>query len=556
MGPHLLASLFGVLTALSGATDGTSASGGTHDDLMKLFVEWRAFERPPLKDGAPDYTPASMAKLAAGLETYRARLEAFDTSDWPDEKKVDWHVVRAEMNGLAFQLRVLRPFERDPAYYKQVWTYDSDTPAHEGPTNHGTIELWTYDFPLSPEAAAKLTGELRTVPSFLAQARGNLTGNARDLWIASIKTMKEQAGDLDELAQTVGGDDTALAGAIADARAATQDFVAWLEQEAPSKTGPSGIGKENYSWMLQHVHLVPMTWDDEVMLLKRELKRAHASLRLEEHRNRNLPELPVVSSAEEYDRVARETVDAYVAFLDENRIRPMKDYLGPSIVKRIDRGGYAPPETRNFFSQATHRDPTTLWTHFYHWWDLAELIENPTGNPIRDEPLLYNIFDSRAEGMATAMEEMMMHAGLYDDRPRVREIVWIMLAQRAARGLASLYAHANDFTMKEASDFHVAWTPRGWMSPSLDLLGFEQQLYLRQPGYGTSYVTGKHLIEELFADRMRQEIELEGNEDYTMYDFFGELDASRSIPVSLIRWELTGDGSEAAPLGSMPLPPE
>jgi len=28
-----------------------------------------------------------------------------------------------------------------------------------------------------------------------------------------------------------------------------------------------------------------------------------------------------------------------------------------------------------------------------------------------------------------------MHAGLYDDTPRSREIVWIMLAQRAARGL-------------------------------------------------------------------------------------------------------------------------
>jgi hypothetical protein len=29
----------------------------------------------------------------------------------------------------------------------------------------------------------------------------------------------------------------------------------------------------------------------------------------------------------------------------------------------------------------------------------------------------------------------------------------------------------------------------------------EQQLYLRQPGYGTSYVTGKYLIEELIKER-------------------------------------------------------
>ena len=39
------------------------------------------------------------------------------------------------------------------------------------------------------------------------------------------------------------------------------------------------------------MHLVPLTWDEEVTLLKRELARAHASLKLEEERNRGLPEL-------------------------------------------------------------------------------------------------------------------------------------------------------------------------------------------------------------------------------------------------------------------------
>ena len=28
-----------------------------------------------------------------------------------------------------------------------------------------------------------------------------------------------------------------------------------------------------------------------------------------------------------------------------------------------------------------------------------------------------------------------------------------------------------------------------------ELLLFEQHLYLRQPGYGTSYITGKYLLE-------------------------------------------------------------
>ena len=90
---------------------------------------------------------------------------------------------------------------------------------------------------------------------------------------------------------------------------------------------------------------------------------------------------------------------------------------------------------------------------------------------------------------------MFMHSGLYDDSPRSREIVWIMIAQRAARGLGSLYAHANQMTMAEAGQVHVKWTPRHWMNREPHLLQFEQHLYLRQPGYGTSYITGKYIIE-------------------------------------------------------------
>ena len=128
----------------------------------------------------------------------------------------------------------------------------------------------------------------------------------------------------------------------------------------------------------------------------------------------------------------------------------------------------------------------------------------PNASPIRRGALLSNIWDTRSEGMATAMEELILRAGYYDDNPRAREIVYIMLAQRCARGLASLYAQANEFDLAKAKAFQVEWTPRGWMRPDLDLLGFEQQLYLRQPGYGSSYVTGKDLIDELIKDRAHQ----------------------------------------------------
>jgi hypothetical protein len=507
-----------------------------YKDLIALFQDWRAFERPPQRAGTPDYTAGTLAKKHAGLKEYQSRLQALDPGNWPVEQQVDYHLVRAEMNGLDFNIRVLKPWERDPAFYMSVWTAQSDTPEHEGPMHHAPVELWTYSFPLTAAAERKLTSELHTIPPLLSQARLNLTGNARDLWMAGIGTMKQQTADLEALEAKVvqsGGD---LKRAAHAARQATADFVQWLEQQAPSKTGPSGIGKEHYTWSLRNVHLVPMTWEEELQLLKRELTRAHASLKLEEQRNRHLPQLPLIASPDEYERRGEEAVGRYVSFLKDREILPPRDYLGPAMREHI--GSFEPEASRHFFAQATHREPLTLYTHFYHWWDLAQMRATPHSSPVRRGALLYNIWDSRAEGMATGMEEMMMHAGLFDEQPRAREIVWMMLAARAARGVASLYAHANEFTMKQASDYHVEWTPRGWMRTD-SLLGFEQQLYLRQPGYGTSYVTGKYLIEALMQERAHQL-----GDAFVMRKFFEEVNDTGLIPVSLIRWQLTGKDDE------------
>lgn len=508
-----------------------------YDALLALFAEWRAFEKPPLRDGAPDYGALAMAAQHEGLRTFQTRLRAIDPGGWPVAQQVDYHLVRAEMNGLDFNHRVLRPWARDPAFYLSVWPEQSDTPGHEGPTHHALIDLWTYPFPLKAADEAKLATELRTIPPLLQQARQNLTGNARELWLAGIGTIRDQVATLEDLQKRTAGASEALTGSISAALKATQDFVAWLEEQAPSKTGPSGIGKDNYTWALQNVHLIPMTWEDEVRLLRRELDRAHSSLRLEEQRNRKLPPLVAIATPEEYARRADQAASKYLDFLAKNEIMPIRGYMDPAL--RAHLGSFVPPESRNFFHIAIHYEPMTLWTHFYHWWDLARMREEPHPSPVRRGPLLFNIFAGRSEGLATGVEEMMMHAGLYDDNPRAREIVWIMLAQRAARGLGSLYVHANDFTLQQGRDFHVEWTPRGWMREDLDLLGFEQQLYLRQPTYGSSYITGKYQIERLLAERSHQL-----GKAFKLSDFFAEIDAAGVIPVSLIRWQLTGKDDE------------
>ena len=536
-----LARLFIVIAMSAFATQTFGQSrDASYDTLVSLFSEWRAFERPPLREGVPDYTAATFARRHAEFPKWQARLAAIKPDTWPIPQQVDYQVLRAEMNGFEFYVRVLQPWVRDPAYYVSIWTAQSDTPAHEGPTNHAAIELWQYQFPLDAKSEKKLTTELRTIAPLLTQARGNLTGNARDLWVGSIKPVKQQIADLDELEARAAKAGKNFERALDEARSATSAFVAWLESQAPNKDGPSGIGKDNYTWMLQNVYLVPMTWEDEVMLLKRELARAHTSLKLEELRNAGLPPLVAAATAEEYQKRGNDAVTKLMQLVERKKMLPVKANMDPALRAQI--GEFVPEDKRNFFYIVSHLEPLGLFTHFYHWWDLAQMRDEPHASLIRRGPLLYNLWMHRAEGMALSFEEMTMHAGLYDDNPRARELQWIMLANRAARGLGALYAQSNEFTMKQAADFHVAWTPRGWMSPTLDLLGFEQHLYLRQPGYGSSYVTGKFLIEQLWLERSMQR-----GKDFTASDMFAEFNEAGMIPVSMIQRQLTGASRPEVP---------
>ena len=506
-------------------------------ELEQLFTEWRAFETPPLHEGAPDYRSATVVHREPQWAAFKQRLLDMDRTGWSVPEQIDWFVVLAELNGYAFNQHTLKPWARDPAFYKQVWTYQSDVPAHEGPTPHFVTELWTYDFPLSETEQQRLNTDLSRIVPFQQQARENLTGNAKELWVAGIRDLRTQHRVLSGLTESIGATNNQdLINTLNGAIESTQDFIGWLEQQADSKTGPSGLGKEAYSWYQQHVHLVPMDWQDEVRLLQRELDRAWSTLKLEEHRNRKLPELKSAANATEYDALAKRSADYFLNWLKDEEILTYKDYFKPALYRHL--GQFIPAETRHFFYIGSHLDPTPLYAHFYHWFELAIMAYDPNPRLIRQNALLYNIFDSRNEGTATAVEETFLHAGLYDHNPRAKEIVWIMLAQRAARGLGSLYAHANDMTMEEAGKIHMNWTPRGWMKTEKELLIFEQHLYLRQPGYGTSYVTGKALLERAIAAKAK--LAEERGAAFTLKAFFDELNAIGGIPIALGTWELTG----------------
>jgi hypothetical protein len=536
--------------AVMPATPAFAASPApSYAQLVELFGDWRRFNQPALADGVPDYSAAAMATKAAQLPGFRARLAAIDTNGWNVAERNDKRLVEAEMNGLDFYFRVLKPWSRDPGFYLTVFPDMSDVPAHEGTYAEPVTDLFSYRWPLAPADQAKLAGQLETVAPVLAQAKVNLApSQAHDLWAYGAQGFLDQAEALANLEQgklvlrdlsgyrtvSLKGASPRLVKAAASARAATSDFAAWIKAEAPNRRGPSGLGKDNYDWWLKNVLLNPYSFDEQVVILQRELDRSLASLRLEEVRNRKLPATAEVSDPAAYRKLAEQRTERLWRFMvDAGFFADTPDSRAALIAQTVD---YTPPDKRNFFTHINALDPTPLMTHFVHWNELARLEHEPHSSPIRQTSPLFNIYADRSEGFATAMEEVLMQAGLYDDIPRGRELVWIMLANRAARGLASLRVQANEIGLDEAGKYHASWTPRGFSDPTSHLVGFEQLLYLRQPGYGPSYIVGKAHLDHLLA-KASHRAEL-ANRPFSNRDTFAAIYAAGIVPWALVEEEM------------------
>lgn len=508
----------------------------TYEQLTQFFFDWRKFQAPEIKDGVPDYSKVAMSKQHQDLSNWKEKLNAFDTVGWPIKHKIDWYLIWAEMNGLDFDHRVIRPWERDPAFYVWFYTEQSDVPEREGPNAYGAIELHRYPNPLTDSAAADLKQRLTKAKTIFEQAKVNLTGKAKDLWVLGTRSIREQSGELASFAAKLGDNFPDLVNALNEAKSASDEFAIWLDSQASTKTEKSGIGKKNYDWYTHNVHLSPYGWNEEKLLLERELMRSHSALRFAEHRNRDIPKLQKPTDAASYKKYISDGNDEFMKFLETDSFMTVKPYMTPAI-KAIVRDYYEPDANglRGFFDEVDYRDPMPMRAHFFHWIDKEREIQEPVESPIRQVPLLYNIFDSRAEGFATAMEELVMNEGLLKNRPRATELVYIMLAQRCARGLGGLYQNNNKMNFDEATRYASKWVPWGLMPAGGGTIQHEEHFYIQQPGYGSSYVTGKLDIDRLIAEYARQR---EGK--FKLKSFMGEFNNVGIIPTSLVYWQMTG----------------
>jgi hypothetical protein len=104
-----------------------------------------------------------------------------------------------------------------------------------------------------------------------------------------------------------------------------------------------------------------------------------------------------------------------------------------------------------------------------------------------------------------------------------------------------LRVQANEIGLDEAGHFHAGWTPRGWSDAKSKLVGFEQLIYLRQPGYGPSYIIGKLQLDHLLAIASHR-AELE-KRPFDNRATFAQIYASAIVPPAIIQDEMAEAGA-------------
>ena len=297
-----------------------------------------------------DYGPGIVVRWTAALPKWRARLAAIEHIGWPQSAPIDWQLVEAEMNGLDFNLRVLVPWAREPSFYANIFADRSDVPAHEGTSAWPNIDLYQFTYPLGTTDAGRLTMMLAVVPAKLAAAKANFqSSNARDLWVYGDSVFTELSDTLAVLQagmlkmRTLDGVKFAflkgagpeLSQAAAAAKAATDDFALWVAAQTLMKTGTSRFGKPNYNWYVNNVDLNPYDWDQQSALLRRELDRSIASLRLEEVRNRNLPPTRPIEDAAAYRAMVAAKKAGFSDVMDATGLSTGEPYVRTAIANQL-----------------------------------------------------------------------------------------------------------------------------------------------------------------------------------------------------------------------------
>jgi uncharacterized protein (DUF885 family) len=292
-------------------------------------------------------------------------------------------------------------------------------------------------------------------------------------------------------------------------------------------------------------------------MARQDLDRVVTFESLEAERDRNAPQLKMAASTDEQvarmqkadAEIRRYLGDHHILTVPEdlphwtqraapdyvlafNGFAELDDFTGPSrAAQNGTRWIQQPSNDSPYFFRAYANDARTTGVHEGvpgHFTQLSLARRNP-------DPIRRYCYDSVAnEGLGFYAEEMMLQAGLYDDSPRTRQIIYSFARLRALRVEVDVKLATGKFNLVEAGDYLARSVPMDKASANGDAA-----MYAGDPGLGITYEIGKLQIEGLLADRRRQlgdKFDLQPFDDY--------LWRNGNVPLSLLRWELLGDDGD------------
>ena len=540
------------------------------DSLSALaadFWQWRARSQPNSSDDIPrpgrpadwnpDWSAQAVARQRADLAAFEARWQAIDASAWPASSQVDYRLIGSALMRVRWELDVLQGWQRNPRFY----VYQ---------TMGALLEELLINKPFDQSRSERVIECLRRFPRLLSDGLNNLAQTAvKPFTLATLETLKDVRPRMltvaRELRPLLAADCAAqLDDATETAIAALESFRAWLEERLPAMSEEAAIGREAYQWFLSQVALMPYTPEQLLAMGRQEWERAMTFEAIAAERARAAPALPLFA-----DQAAQAAGEA----ADERRIRdfleahhiltvpawmqhylnvPMPAYLEPLVAlgvpddltgpHRLDENGvrYIPPPAPElgYFELSAARDPRPLIVHegvpgHYFQMTLAWAHENPVRRCYYDSGPI--------EGIGFYAEEMMLQAGLFDDSPRTREIIYSFMRLRALRVEVDVKLALGLFTIDEATEYLRTRTPMDY-----ETARFEAVFFASLPGQAITYQIGKIQIVKFLAEA-RQML----GDKFSLRDFNNYLWKNGNVPVSLLRWEYLGLNDEAA----MPVAP-
>jgi hypothetical protein len=202
------------------------------------------------------------------------------------------------------------------------------------------------------------------------------------------------------------------------------------------------------------------------------------------------------------------------------------DFTGPSRLNR-DCVRWTPPpsDKMGYFENATAHDPRPIIVHEGvpgHYMQLWLSWRNP-------DPIRRHYYDSGAnEGLGFYAEEMMLLAGLFDDSPHTREIIYNFMRLRALRVEVDVKLALGDITGEQAAAYLSQMVPMATKTARSEAAAFATQ-----PGQAISYQTGKLQIMKFFADARRRA----GDKfDIKAFDDFVWLNGNVPIELQRLEW--------------------